>query len=183
MASLWPWLAIAAMGALHGLNPATGWLLAAGCGVRAHGRGRVLRALVPIGIGHMASIALVAGAVAFGLAMDHAVLRATAGGLFAVAMSLRLWPRAAPRVRAPAGHGALALWTFLMSSAHGAGWMLIPVLIPICVTDASTRHLTASGSLLLALAAVAVHGAAMLAVTGALACGVCRGVDAMRRST
>ena len=32
MDSLWPWLAVAGMGALHGLNPATGWLLAAAAG-------------------------------------------------------------------------------------------------------------------------------------------------------
>ena len=32
---LWPWLAIAGVGALHGLSPANGWLLAAACGVHA----------------------------------------------------------------------------------------------------------------------------------------------------
>jgi hypothetical protein len=29
MANLWPWLAIAGLGALHGLSPATGWMFAA----------------------------------------------------------------------------------------------------------------------------------------------------------
>ena len=60
--------------------------------------------------------------------------------------------------------------------------MLVPALLPICTGGAPARQITASGSLLLALAAVAVHGAAMLAVTGAVATGVCRGVDALRRS-
>jgi len=54
MASLWPWLAVAGMGALRGLNPATGWLLAAAWGVRARDRAQVLRALLPIGAGHLA---------------------------------------------------------------------------------------------------------------------------------
>ena len=184
MASLWPWLAVAGMGALHGLNPATGWLLAAAFGVRSRDRVQALRALLPIGVGHAASIALVAGAVALGLALDRAVLQAVGGGLLLVAASLHLWRRAAPRLRAPAGHAGLALSSFMMSTAHGAGLMLMPALIPICIGDASARQITtASGSLLPALAAVAVHGTAMLAVTGGIATGVCRGVGAMRRST
>jgi len=47
---------------------------------------------------------------------------------------------------------------------------------------ASARQIASSGSLLLALAAVGVHSAAMLAVTGGMAIGVCCGVGAMRRS-
>jgi hypothetical protein len=183
MASFWPWLAVAGVGALHGLNPATGWLLAAAWGVRSRDRGQALRALLPIGVGHAASIALVAGAVALGLSMDRAVLQAVAGGLLLVAAAVHLWRRAAPRVRAPAGGAALALWSFMMATAHGAGLMLVPALIPMCLGDASARQITASGSLLLALAAVAVHSAAMLAVTGGIATGVCRGVGAMRRSS
>ena len=60
MASLWPWLAVAGVGALHGLNPATGWMFAAACGVRAEDRAQARRALLPIGVGHAASVALVA---------------------------------------------------------------------------------------------------------------------------
>jgi hypothetical protein len=181
MASLWPWLVVAGFGALHGLNPATGWLPAAAQGVRSRDRGQALRALVPIGVGHVASIALVAGAVALGLAMDRTALQAVVGGLLIVAASLHLWRRALPRVRAPAGHAALALWSFMMATAHGAGLMLVPALMPLCLGGASARPITASSSLLLALAAVGVHSAAMLAVTGGVATGVCRGVGAMRR--
>jgi hypothetical protein len=183
MASVWPWWAVAAAGALHGLNPATGWLLAAATGVRARDRGQALRALLPIGVGHAASIALVAGAVALGLALDRGTLQALAGGLLVVAMALHLRRRTAPRLQAPAEQAGLALSSFLMSSVHGAGLMLVPALIPICTGDASARQITASGSLLLALAAVAVHSAAMLAVTGVIATGACCGVAAVRRST
>jgi hypothetical protein len=62
----------------------------------------------------------------------------------------------------------------MMSTAHGAGLMLVPALIPLCMGDASAREITASGSLTLALAAVGVHTAAMLAVTGVIVTGVCR---------
>jgi len=180
MASLWPWLMVAGMGALHGLNPATGWLPAAAWGVRSHDRAQALRALVPIGVGHAASIALMAGAVALGLAMDRAVLQTVAGGLLLAAASVHLWRRLLPRVRAPAGGAALALWSFMMATAHGAGLMLVPALMPLCLGDASARQITASGSPLLALAAVGVHSAAMLAVTGGIAAGVCRGIGTLR---
>jgi len=183
MASLWPWLAVAGVGALHGLNPASGWLLAVAWGVRSHDRAQALRALVPIGVGHAASIALVAAAVALGLALDRLMLQTAAGALLLVAASLHLRRRAAPRVRAPAGHAGIALGSFMTSTAHGAGLMLVPALIPICIGDASARPFDASGPLLLALAAVTVHGAAMLAVTGAIAAAVCRGVGALRRSS
>ena len=47
MDSLWPWLAVAGAGALHGLNPCTGWGLAAVCGIRAGHARDVLAALRP----------------------------------------------------------------------------------------------------------------------------------------
>lgn len=183
MASLWPWLAVAGVGALHGLNPATGWMLAAAWGVRSHDRAQALRALLPITAGHAASVALVAGAVALGSGVDRVVLQALALGLLVVVAIVHLLSRrrAAGRSRAPAGHAGLALWSFMMSTAHGAGLMLVPALIPLCLTDSPARAITASGSLTLALAAVGVHTAAMLAVTGALATLACRGFDAAAR--
>ena len=48
MAELWPWLAVAGVGALHGLSPATGWMLAAACGVHARDAAQARRALRPI---------------------------------------------------------------------------------------------------------------------------------------
>ena len=97
MASLWPWLAVAGVGALHGLNPATGWMLAAAWGVRSRDRAQALRALVPIAVGHAASVALVAAAVALGLSMDRVVLQALAGALLVVAAVVHLSGRTARR--------------------------------------------------------------------------------------
>ena len=178
MASLWPWLAVAGVGALHGLNPATGWMLAVAWGLRSRDRAQALRALVPIAAGHAASVALVAGAVVFGLAMDRFALQVLAGGLLAAFAVVHLSGRTPKAARAPAGHAGLALWSFMMSTAHGAGLMLVPALIPLCAGDASVLKMTESGPLTLALAAVGVHTAAMLAVTGLVATGVCRGFDA-----
>jgi uncharacterized membrane protein len=177
MASLWPWLVVAGVGALHGLNPTTGWMFAAAWGVRSGERVQALRALVPIAIGHVTSIALVAAAVAFGLSMNRGVLQAVAAGLLVVGAIVHLTGHTPKMARAPAGHAGLALWSFLMATAHGAGLMLVPALIPICMGDTSAREITASGSLMLAFAAVGVHTAAMLAVTGLIATGACRGLD------
>jgi hypothetical protein len=181
MASLWPWLALAGLGALHGLNPATGWIWAAAWGLRSRDRTQALRALLPIASGHAASVALVAGAVVFGLAMDRFALQVVAGGLFVAFAVLHLSGRAPRMARAPAGHAGLALWSFMMSSAHGAGLMLVPALVPLCAGDALAPAMSGSGPLALALAAVGVHTTAMLAVTGLVAGGVCRGFDAGAR--
>ena len=176
MTSIWPWLAVAGIGALHGLNPATGWLPAAAHGLRAHDASQALKALLPIAAGHALSIALVAGAVALGRALDRVVMEAGASGLLLVVAVLHLRGGGRRCARAPASQAGLALWSFIMSTVHGAGLMLVPALVPICMGSGPVRAITASGSFMLALAAVALHAAAMLAVTGAMAVGACRGV-------
>jgi hypothetical protein len=179
MNHLWPWLAVAGLGAFHGLSPATGWMFAAAWGVRARDRAQTWPALLSIAIGHAASVAVVACAAARGLAMDRTGVQGLAGALLVGAAAYR-WLQGSRRrdrpMPAPAGHAGIALWSFLMATAHGAGLMLVPALVPLCLADDPAREITASGSMALALAAVGVHTAAMLAVTGAIATGVCRGI-------
>ena len=178
MTSLWPWVAVAALGALHGLNPANGWMFAAAWGVHARDGSRARRALPPIAIGHAVSIAVVACIFAQGMSMDRALVQGAAGALLVGAASYRLLRGAGQRtpMSTQAGHAGIALWSFLMATAHGAGLMLLPALMPLCLADNPAREITASGSLVLALAAVGVHTAAMLVTTGVIAAGVCRGV-------
>jgi hypothetical protein len=193
--TLWPWLAVAGAGALHGLNPATGWFFAAAQGLRARDRRQALRALLPIAAGHAASVALVAAAAVLGMSMDRTTLWTLAGAVLALALALALAalarfailaasatlvtpiaPQAtrAPRApRAPRGQAALALWSCAMSTVHGAGLMLVPALIPICLSAGPARQITASGSLLLGLAAVGIHTVAMLAATAIIASITC----------
>lgn len=173
METLWPWLVVAGVGALHGLNPASGWMWAAAWGVRSHNSAQALRAVVPIAVGHAASVALVAAAVVWGLRMNRGTLQVLAGGLFAAALGVHLSGRTPKAMRAPAGHAGLALWSFTMATAHGSGLMLVPALLPLCMGDASAPEASAAGSMMLAFAAIGVHTAAMLAVTGLIATGVC----------
>jgi hypothetical protein len=126
---------------------------------------------------NIASIALTAGAFAIGLSMDRVAMQVLAGGLL-VFVAVHHFSGRAKRVRMPAGKTGLALWSFIMSSAHGAGLMLVPALMPLCLGNGAAQKITASGSLMLAFAAVAVHAAAMIAVTGVVAMSICRGFDA-----
>jgi hypothetical protein len=82
-----------------------------------------------------------------------------------------------------AGMVGLGVWSFLMASAHGAGLMLVPVLIPLCLAASPAQELTAAGSLPIALAAVGVHTLAMLATTAVIALVVYQwlGVAFLRR--
>ncbi|HEX2010269.1 MAG TPA: hypothetical protein VJN44_04955 [Roseateles sp.] len=187
---LWPWLAIAGLGALHGLNPAAGWMFAAACGLGARDAARARRsALLAIAIGHAASVALVAVAVAQGLALDRRLFQGLAGALLLGMAAYRLLLPLRRREAGPPAcglsmsgrHAGIALWSFLMAGAQGAGLMLVPALAPLCLADNPAREIiTASGSLGLALAAVGIHMAALLAATGIAAAGLCRGMVAMQ---
>jgi len=186
MNALWPWLVVAGLGVYHGLNPAMGWLFAVALGLHRRSRAVVLQSLLPIALGHALSIAIVAAlVVAAGVVIDAALVRRAAGiALLAWALYHQLYgTRHRVRVGMQTGMAGLALWSFLMASAHGAGLMLVPALIPLCLGNGPAMTLTASGSLEIALAAVGLHTAAMLAVTGTIAIVVYQwaGVDFLRR--
>lgn len=172
MSQAWPWLALAALGAFHGLNPAMGWLFAVALGMHRRSRQVVLTSLVPLALGHAVSILLVAGGVVLlGMVLDLDLVRKTAGLLLLgwAAWHWRYGSRHRFTVGMQAGFAGLTLWSFLMASAHGAGLMLVPALIPLCLAATPGRELVASGSLPVVLAATGLHTASMLAVTGVIA--------------
>jgi hypothetical protein len=126
------WLTLIGLGAYHGLNPAMGWLFAVSRGMQERSRRAVLRSLIPIAIGHELSIAIVA-ALVLGLSVvaDSSVLRVgAAAALLAFGVFRFLKPRAHFRwTSMRVSERELTLWSFLMSTAHGAGLMVAPVLI------------------------------------------------------
>jgi hypothetical protein len=183
MTAAWPWLALAGLGAYHGLNPAMGWLFAVALGLHRGSRAVVLQSLIPIAIGHALAIASVAAAVAaLGLFLGGDVLRGLAGSI------LLLWAlyhalygtRHRARVGMRAGFAGLLLWSFVMAGAHGAGLMVVPALMPLCLAAGVE---IGSGPLAVSVLAVAVHTAAMLAIAGVIAVLVYDliGVDFLRR--
>ncbi len=172
MSETWPWAALVGLGMYHGLNPAMGWLFAVALGLHRRSRAVVVRSLAPIALGHALAIAIVAGLVAAaGLAIEPATIRAVAGSALVLWALYQLLYGARHRVRIgmQAGFAGLVLWSFLMSTAHGAGIMLVPALIPLCPSGSATGAIGASGSLAVSLLAVSVHTAAMLAVSGVIA--------------
>lgn len=182
---LWPWLVLAGLGLYHGVNPAMGWLFAVALGLHRKSQSIVLISLVPIALGHAASVALVVAAILIvGLVVDRAILSELAG---CVLIAWALWHalyghRQRPVVGMQTGLLGLALWSFLMATAHGAGLMLVPALLPLC-SSALAAPLTSDSAILIALAAVGVHTAAMLAAIAVVSLAVYNwiGVGFLRR--
>src|SRR5215203_3442939 len=121
--TVWPWIALALLGAVHGLNPGMGWLFAVALGVQRGERRAVWRALLPLGVGHALAIALaIAVASTVGLVLPPHVLR-----WFVAAALLAMGVRQLRRHRHPRGGGMrvsmrdLVAWSFLVATAHGAG--------------------------------------------------------------
>jgi len=181
MDAAWTWLAVAGAGAQHGLNPATGWPLAACRGARARGGAPTWRALLPMAIGHAASIALVAGAALLGVAMSRDALIAGAAVGLAVVVAILVAGRRARRLAARAADAGLVLWSFAIATAHGAGLMLVPALMPLCLGSGARETTVGAGPLAATIALVVVHMAAMLGATGAVAAGAKRWAAAARR--
>ena len=179
MSDAGPWLALAGLGAFHGINPAMGWLFAVALGLHRRSQKAVIAALPPIALGHALSIAIVAGAaVALGeIFQGRWIYRACGLALIGWAIWHQLYGhRHRVRIGMTTGFAGLALWSFLMATAHGAGLMILPVILPLCLGASPLRDIEASGSAAVTLAAVGVHTVAMLAVMGLIAVAVYRWV-------
>ena len=185
----WAWLAIVGLGAYHGLNPGMGWLLAVSNGMQARRASGVWRALPPIAAGHL--LAMAAALLPFtllGLYVERLDAIRIAAGLILVAFGLyKLVNRRHPRFLARIGPSQLTLWSFLMATAHGAGLMLVPVVLGLCAGAQGAREALAEvarDDLGVTLVAAAVHSAAMVVTGGAIAWIVYRyvGLAPLRRS-
>jgi hypothetical protein len=175
-----------------------GWLFAVALGLQERRLRAVVSALGPIALGHALAISLAAVVVGMlGVVIPQRVLLVLGGvALLGFAAS-----KVATRFRHPRWVGMrvspreLVLWSFLMASAHGAGLMLVPVLVglrgegvPSALAHAEhLGHLghqssAASDAVLAALAAVGLHSMAMLAVAGVVAVVVYQklGVEVLR---
>jgi hypothetical protein len=183
MTDIWPPLLMAGLGAFHGLNPAMGWLFAVALGLHRHSRPLVYLSLLPIAAGHALSVAVaVALLIAAGTVLPGNLVRIGAGLLLLgwAAYHWRFGHRHRVRFGMQTGLLGLGIWSFLMATAHGAGLMLWPVLMPYCTSAAGSD----GGPAALALMGVGIHTAAMLAVTAAIAGLVYEwvGVEILRRA-
>jgi hypothetical protein len=159
------WFAVAAIGAYHGLNPAMGWPLAVANGLTERRGTAVVATLAPLAAGHLLAMAVVLLPFALlgALLAWQQPIRIGAGLVVAAFGVWRLVNRRHPRFLARVRPTQLALWSFLMASAHGAGLMLLPFALGLCmpssVAGPLAPALAAGGAALVA----AVHTVAMMA--------------------
>ena len=177
----WPWVVLALLGAYHGLNPAMGWLFALALGLQEKRRSAVLAALVPIALGHASAIALML--FLWSLVQNIFPARTLKWGVAAILFTLgvyRIFRSSHPRgAGMRVGRRELLVWSFLMASAHGAGLMLVPVLLArpmLGMADTMVEPMPAGSmpagsavSMPVILLAVVVHTLALLIVAGILA--------------
>ena len=165
--------ALLALGAFHGLNPAMGWLFAVARGMQERSRTVLFGSLAPIAAGHLGSVAIVAAVVSATRSVVAANVVGIVGG--AALVGFGLWRLLSERHFRWAGMrlnaAQLTGWSFLMSSAHGAGLMLLPVLATTALPGHSGHAMPAvpagggsPAAALEGLAAAGVHTAGMLVV-------------------
>ena len=182
MSEDWPWLAVALLGAYHGLNPAMGWLFAVALGLQEQRRRAILQALPPIALGHAVAVSLavlVVGVAQIVVPLD--VLRYLCAGVLILFGLYKLTTHKHPRrLGMRVGFRDLTAWSFLMATAHGAGLMLIPVLLQVWSADAARSahdhgphaghaEMTGSATVLADLTAVGLHTLTLFVVMGAIA--------------
>jgi hypothetical protein len=166
------WQAMVLLGAYHGINPGMGWLFAVALGMQQGSVRGVWRALPPIALGHAIAVGVVVAAAALaGLVIPLAALQILVASMLVMLGLYRLWRHRHPRFGGmQVGFRDLAVWSFLMASAHGAGFMVLPFVmrLPQALSAEShhhahlaTAHASAAGADALA---VVVHTAVYLAV-------------------
>jgi hypothetical protein len=131
------WLAVVASGLYHGVNPGMGWPLAVSAGLMGRGRRDLAAALASLAAGHLAAmiVILLPFALMTALLEWQRVIRASAGVALIAYGAYRLVNRRHPRALARIRPTQLALWSFAIAIAHGAGLMLLPVYLGLCSTE------------------------------------------------
>ena len=198
-----PWLSLLLLGAVHGINPAMGWLFAVARGLQERNRRALWRALGPLALGHALAIAAaVVLAATVGRVAPLGVLRwLVAAALLGVGIDGLRRHRHVQLKGMRVSARELATWSFLMASAHGAGLMVLPFVlgkrVPMPEGLTTHHHMTSSSvaatgatmaSLMdvdtAAIVAPAVHTLGYLATTVVLAMVVYErlGVRVLRRT-
>jgi hypothetical protein len=163
------------LGAYHGINPGMGWLFAVALGMQEQKGSAVARSLLPIAFGHALAIASVVLTAAFlGTVLPLATIRyPIAAVLIGLGAYYLVWHHHPRWVRMQVGFRDLTVWSFLMASAHGAGLMVMPVLLAISTVEAAEKtagHNHPAAAIPLAgLLAAGLHTMGYLVVTGLVA--------------
>jgi len=197
--ALWPWAALFLLGAYHGVNPGMGWLFAVALGLQKKSAAAVWQSLLPIAVGHFVAIGLVlAGAVLMGAVLPLLYVKIAAASVLLGFGLRQLIRKKHPRWGGmQIGLRDLCIWSFLTASAHGAGFMLLPILLKMSAMHHAADHGDAShhihdmhlGALgfagpSTALTALLLHTLGYLIVTGLIAFVVYQklGLEVLRKA-
>lgn len=192
----WSLVSLIGLGIFHGLNPGMGWLFAVAIGMQDRSMKSVIIALGPIAIGHALAIGVVVLTVGLLGTFIPSVPLLILSGLVLLGFGLY---KVATRFRHPKWVGMrvskaeLVLWSFIMATAHGAGLMLIPVMlrlrgeaVPSAVAEGHHAHHApaAMEPMGIVIATVGIHTIAMIATALVLALVVYSlvGVDVLRKA-
>ena len=127
------WSTLFLLGAYHGVNPGMGWLFAVARGMQEHRTRAVAWSLPPIAIGHALSVGVMILTVR--LAQAAMPLKYIRIGVAVALVSLGVYKLIRSRHfrwgGMQVGFRELTIWSFLMASAHGAGLMVLPVVLVV----------------------------------------------------
>ena len=169
------WQGVALLGAYHGINPGMGWLFAVALGMQQGSARGVWRALPPIVLGHGLAVGVVlAVAAAAQLVVPLDTLRIVVASILIAFGLYRLWRHRHPRYGGmQVGFRDLTIWSFLMASAHGAGFMVLPLVMgtsaDLHAATAGHAHAATGAAGWPLSIALGVHTLTYLAVTGLIA--------------
>jgi hypothetical protein len=170
------------LGAYHGINPGMGWLFAVARGMQEHRARAVAWSLAPIALGHALSIGVVVVIVQLAqvaLPMLH-IRVGVAVTLVGLGVYKLIRSRHFRWGGMQAGFRDLTIWSFLMASAHGAGLMVLPVVL----AGPHALHMAAAQGVISGIQATLIHTLGYFTVTAAAALLVYEkfGLAMLRRS-
>ena len=166
------WLAVVASGLYHGVNPGMGWPLAVSAGMMEKSPRALVAALSALAAGHLLAMLVVILPFSLLISLVYWQRQIRIGSSLLVMSfgAFRLIDRRHPRALARIRPTQLALWSFAVAIAHGAGLMLAPIYLGLCEANGLDRG-AAAGTLIRANLAMAVlvsivHSGAMIAAGG-----------------
>jgi hypothetical protein len=176
------WSTLFLLGAYHGINPGMGWLFAVARGIQEHRARAVAWSLPPIALGHALAIGVVV--LLFQLAQVALPLLYIRIGVTITLVGLGMYKLIRSRHfrwgGMQVGFRDLTTWSFLMASAHGAGLMVLPVVL----AGPHAHHMAAAQGAGSGVTATLIHTLGYFTVTAAAALLVYQkfGLAMLRRS-
>jgi hypothetical protein len=153
-----------------------GWPLAVSAGLMQRSPRALFAALAPLTFGHMLAMVLVLLPFSLLMALVQWQREIQVGAsVLVIAFGIfRLVNQRHPRVLARIKPTQLALWSFAVAVAHGAGLMLVPIYLGLCrAADLNAEHVAAAalikGDVAMAILVSIAHSIAMIAAGGVLA--------------